>query len=69
MIIKMDGMAMEISFVSSVKDSNNDAKGSNKDSNKPYTIHIYSENSSVLLVMKQTISLKNVLNLSWKNIK
>ena len=47
-------LAMEISFVSSVKDSNKDSvKDSNKDSdkdfNEPYTINICSENSSVFI--------------------
>ena len=47
-------LTMEISFVSVIKNSD-------EGSNESYVIYIHSENSSVLLVMKQTISLKNFL--------
>ena len=43
-------LEMEISFVSTVKDSNTDFnKNSNKDSNESYPIHIHSENSLVFI--------------------
>ena len=51
-------LTMEVSFVSTVKDSN-----------KPFAIHIHSKNSEVYIVIKQPRSLKNVLSLCWKNIK
>ena len=60
-------LTREISFVSTVKDSN---KKFNKDSNESYPIHIYIVITHLfLLLMRQTISLKNFLNLSQKNIK
>ena len=43
-------LAIEISFVSYVKDFNKDSnEGFNEDSYKTYTIHIHSENSSIFI--------------------
>ena len=63
-------LAIEISFVSTVKDSKEDFdKDSSKDSNERYNIHMYCENSSVVIGYETGNIIKELLKSLWKNTK
>ena len=56
-------LTIEISFVSAVIDSNKDSnEGFNEGSNEPYTIHVHSEHSSILVGYETDNIIKELFN-------